>query len=63
VVLVTCAILAGVGALSIGLAILEWRRTEPDAFRCTKCGASFTRPPYKRFPRECPHCRARDWAM
>lgn len=57
------AIIVVIVAISVGLAIIEFRRVVPLAFRCVKCGAEFRQPPHHEFPRECPSCDARDWAL
>jgi hypothetical protein len=57
------AIIVAIVAISVGLAILEFRRVVPLAFRCTKCGGEFRQPPHREFPRECPSCGATDWAL
>jgi Zn finger protein HypA/HybF involved in hydrogenase expression len=61
-VLAVCAVVAGVLLLSIGLAIVEYRRITPLAFRCTRCGNRFQQAPHRDFPRECPACRSHEWA-
>jgi rRNA maturation endonuclease Nob1 len=57
------AIIVAIVAMSIGFAVIEFRRVVPLAFRCTKCGESFTQPPHHEFPRECPSCGASDCAL
>jgi hypothetical protein len=57
------AIVAGVVLRSSGLSIVEFRRVIPLAFRCRRCGAAFGQAPHRDFPRACPRCRARDWAV
>jgi hypothetical protein len=61
-VLGACVVIAVLMLLSVGLTIVEARRTTPLAFHCTRCGADFMHPPHHDFPRECPRCHDRDWA-
>jgi hypothetical protein len=57
------AVVAGIVLLSIGLAIVEFRRFTGLAFRCARCGHEFQQPPHHDYPRECPRCHAADWAV
>jgi rubrerythrin len=56
-------VVAAIFGMSVGLAIVEFRRVTPLAFRCTKCGTEFRQPPHREFPRECPTCGASDWPL
>jgi hypothetical protein len=49
-------------AVSIFFGAMSFRRITPLAFRCTRCGGEFRRPPHRRYPTTCAHCRARDWS-
>ena len=59
----TLACIAGILALSIAMSIIQFRRVTPLVFRCVRCGAEFRRAPHRAFPRACPRCGARDWAV
>jgi Zn finger protein HypA/HybF involved in hydrogenase expression len=38
-----------------------WAKMTPLTFECRRCNRSFERAAWKRFPRRCEHCGARDW--
>ncbi|HEU4726336.1 MAG TPA: hypothetical protein VFT22_00535 [Kofleriaceae bacterium] len=62
-IVATGAVIAGIVVLSIALSIVQYRRMTPLVFRCARCGVEFRRAPYRAFPRACPGCGARDWAL
>jgi len=63
VLLVTIAFIAIVTLASIAMTIVQFRKITPLAFRCTKCGNEFRQAPHRDYPRACPRCHARDWAV
>lgn len=52
-------------AIPICVFVLAGRRAfhglPPLVFHCRRCSKRFLKRPYQRFPKSCPHCRARDW--
>jgi hypothetical protein len=48
-------------ALAAGFGLAAWRREPPLPYRCRRCGAEFVDKAWKRYPRRCPTCGARDW--
>ena len=57
----TIAIVAAIGAMSVGLAIVEFRKLVPLVFRCQRCGHQFRRPAHLPLAKACPRCGALDW--
>ncbi len=55
---VTAGFVGLIVAMSIGLAIVQFRKVTPLVFTCTKCGQSFQQPPHRDAPRRCPRCGA-----
>lgn len=47
--------------LAVLLGLFAWKDRAPLVFRCSRCGGDFQRKSWKRFPRRCSICRARDW--
>jgi len=63
VLLGTLVIIAAIGLLSVGLAIVEYRRRFAKLwFHCQRCDHDFSRAPHLDFARACPRCGATDWA-
>jgi len=61
-ILGTVAIVLGLGLVSCGLAIVEYRRRFAKLwFQCQRCDHRFARAPHRDYPRACPRCRATDW--
>lgn len=59
----TLAIVAVIGLVSVGLAIVEYRRRFTVLwFHCRRCDHDFSRAPHLDFAAECPRCAATDWA-
>ena len=57
----TIAIVAAIGAMSVGLAIVEFRKLVPLVFRCQRCGHEFRRAAHLELAPACPRCGATDW--
>jgi hypothetical protein len=63
VLLGTLGIILAIGLLSVGLAIVEYRRRFAKLwFHCLRCDHAFARAPHLDFPDACPRCGAADWA-
>ena len=61
--IVAVYIVVAIVLVSIGLAIVEYRKIEPLVFECRRCGAEFVQPPHHAYPRACPACRTANWAV
>jgi hypothetical protein len=57
----TIAIVAAIGVMSVGLAIVEFRKLVPLIFECQRCSRRFRRAPHLELAAACPHCGATDW--
>jgi ribosomal protein S27AE len=57
----TIAIIAAIGVMSVGLAIVEFRKLVPLVFRCERCGHQFRRAAHLELATSCPRCHATDW--
>jgi Zn finger protein HypA/HybF involved in hydrogenase expression len=57
----TIAIVAAIGVMSVGLAIVEFRKLAPLIFECQRCRRRFRRAPHLELAASCPHCGATDW--
>ena len=60
-VIFVSAVLGFFGILLALLTFAQFRSVAPNAFRCTRCNADFTKPAHHDFPDRCPECGARDW--
>ena len=60
-VVAAIAIIGGIVLVSVGLALVEFRKITPLSFRCRRCDTEFRRPPQRDYPRRCPGCGADDW--
>ena len=40
---------------------LTFKGMTPSVFHCSRCDRDFERKAWRRFPRTCSHCGARDW--
>ena len=56
--LVTAGFVVLIVAMSVGLAIVQFRKVTPLVFACTKCGATFHQAPHRDTPKRCPTCKA-----
>ncbi|HET9990075.1 MAG TPA: hypothetical protein VFQ65_16205 [Kofleriaceae bacterium] len=55
------AIVAAIAAMSVGLAIVEFRKLVPLVFRCLHCGHEFRRAAHLPLAKACPKCGATEW--
>ncbi len=58
IMIVTFAVVVGFSAVFSVVAFIGY---VPLQFHCRRCDQPFRRAPWKRMPKQCPHCRARDW--
>ncbi len=56
--LVTAGFVGLIVAMSVGLAVVQFRKLTPLVFACTKCGRWFEQAAHRDTPRRCPHCGA-----
>lgn len=54
--LVTAGLVGLIVAMSIGMAIVQFRKVTPLVFACPTCGAAFHQAPHRDAPRRCPKC-------
>ncbi|MEO6771479.1 MAG: hypothetical protein ABI467_00465 [Kofleriaceae bacterium] len=59
----TLGIVAVIAVMSVGLAIVEFRKLVPLVFRCQRCGHEFRRPAHLELAKACPKCGAGDWDL
>jgi hypothetical protein len=48
-------------AVMLLLGSRTWAKMTPLSFECGRCNREFRQEAWRRFPRRCAHCGARDW--
>jgi hypothetical protein len=48
-------------AVAVFFGAFSFKKLAKDVFHCKRCGRAFEQKAWRRFPKQCPLCRASDW--